>query len=234
MILSDFFKALGQLGDPRFRRVLLLGIGLTIALLMAASVVIVWLVGLVLPEVVTLPLIGEVTWVDNVASWAMVAITLVLSIVLMVPVAMAFTGIWLDDVAAAVEARFYPHLPEVDDLPILETLRDATGLILATVGINLIALLLLFFVGPFAPVLFWAVNGYLLGREYFQLAAMRRVGRAEANRLRSRHGFQIWLGGVLMAIPLSVPIVNLFIPVVGAATFTHMYHRLAGAGRRAV
>ena len=33
MILDAFLKALGQLGDPRFRAVLLKGVGLTIALL---------------------------------------------------------------------------------------------------------------------------------------------------------------------------------------------------------
>ncbi len=90
------------------------------------------------------------------------------------------------------------------------------------------ALILFFFVGPLAPVLFWAVNGYLLGREFFQMAAMRREGREGATALRSRHAGQIWLAGTLMAVPLSVPLVNLLMPVIGAATFTHMYHRLAG------
>lgn len=151
---------------------------------------------------------------------------LILSVVLMVPVAVAFTGIFLDDVAAAVEARYYPDLPEIGSLPLMDTLKDSLALIGVTIVLNLVALILFFFIGPFAPVLFWAVNGYLLGREYFQMAAMRRIGRVEANRLRGQHGFQIWLAGTLMAIPLSVPLVNLVIPVFGAATFTHMYHRL--------
>jgi len=66
----------------------------------------------------------------------------------------------------------------------------------------------------------------LLGREYFQMVAMRRLGRAGADALRKKHRLQIWLAGFLMAVPLSVPFVNLFIPVLGAATFTHMFHRL--------
>ncbi len=36
------------------------------------------------------------------------------------------------------------------------------------------------------------------------------------------------LPGCLMAVPLSVPLVNLLIPILGAASFTHMFHRLAG------
>jgi uncharacterized protein involved in cysteine biosynthesis len=227
-MLSDFSKALAQLTDRRFRRVLLMGLGLTIALLAGATVLIGWVVGLFVPDVVTLPFVGEVSWIDSVASWATVLLMLVLSVVLMVPVAAAFTGIFLDDVAEAVEEKHYPGLPAVGRIPILDTLRDSLGLIAVTIGVNLVALILFFFVGPLAPILFWVVNGYLLGREFFQMAAMRREGRQGANRLRARHAGKIWLAGTVMAVPLSVPLVNLVIPILGAATFTHMYHRLAG------
>jgi len=227
-MFGDFAKALEQLPDPRFRRVLLLGLGLTIGLLAALSAAVIWLVGWLVPDSVSLPWIGDVTWVSGVASWTAVILMLVLSVVLMVPVAAAFTGIFLDDVAEAVEARHYPGLPAVKGLPIRDTLRDSMSLIGVTILVNIVALVLMFFVGPLAPVLFWAVNGYLLGREYFQMAAMRREGLAEANRLRRRHAGQIWVAGTLMAMPLSIPLVNLVVPILGAATFTHMYHRLAG------
>ncbi|HSF62967.1 MAG TPA: EI24 domain-containing protein, partial [Paracoccaceae bacterium] len=69
-------------------------------------------------------------------------------------------------------------------------------------------------------------NGFLLGREYFTLAAMRRLGRQGARDLRRKHPWRIWIAGTLMAAPLSVPVVNLVIPVLGAATFTHLFHRL--------
>ncbi len=225
-MIGDFLKALAQLTDRRFRRVLLLGVGLTIALLAGLTIVLAWVAGLFIPDTVTL-LGMEITWLDSVASWATVGLMIVLSVVLMVPVAAAFTGIFLDDVAEAVEEKHYPGLAEVGHIPVLDTLRDSLSLILVTIGVNLVALILLFFVGPLAPVLFWAVNGYLLGREFFQMAAMRREGREEATRLRKRHAGQVWLAGTLMAVPLSVPLVNLLIPVIGAATFTHMYHRLA-------
>lgn len=226
-MLGDFSKALGQLTDRRFRRVLLMGLGLTIALLAGATILFGWVVGLFVPDAVSLPFIGEVTWLDSVASWATVLLMLVLSVVLMVPVAAAFTGIFLDDVAEAVEEKHYPGLEPVGHIPLADTLRDSVSLIAVTVGVNLVALVLFFFVGPLAPVLFWVVNGYLLGREFFQMAAMRREGREGATRLRRRHAGQIWLAGTLMAIPLSVPLLNLVMPILGAATFTHMYHRVA-------
>ena len=59
------------------------------------------------------------------------------------------------------------------------------------------------------------------------MAAMRRVGRKGAKRLRAQHRGTIWLAGILMAIPLSMPFLNLLIPILGAATFTHLFHMLS-------
>ena len=70
-------------------------------------------------------------------------------------------------------------------------------------------------VAPLAPLVFWLVNGFLLGREYFQLVAMRRLGPDGAAALRRRHFWRIWLAGTPMAVPLSVPVVNLLVPIAG-------------------
>lgn len=231
MILDDFFKALGQIGDRRFRRVLFLGIGLTVALLAAITIALVVLIGVFLPETMSLPWIGDVNWLDSVASWAIVGIMLALSPFLMVPVAVAFQGIFLDEVAEAVEQKHYPNLPPASDVSIFDGLKDAAGLIAVTIGVNIVALILALFIGPLAPILFWMVNGYLLGREYFHLAAIRREGLEGANRLRRKFGTQAWIAGTLMAIPLTIPLVGLIMPVIGAATFTHMYHRVSGTAR---
>ncbi len=226
MILGDFLKALGQVGDPRFRRVLGLGIGLTLALLFAVYAILATVLNIFLPDTITLPLIGAVTWVDDLLSWASILLMIALSVFLMVPVASAFTGLFLDQVADAVEDRHYPALPAARAVPLLEGLRDAVGFLGIIVAANLVALVAYVFVTPAAPFIFWALNGYLLGREYFQLVAMRRVGRAEAKAAFRRHAGSVWLAGGLMAVPLTVPIVNLLVPVLGVATFTHLYHRL--------
>ncbi|HDR27167.1 EI24 domain-containing protein [Rhodovulum sp.] len=230
MIFAAFLKALGQLGDRTFRKVLLLGIGLSVALLAALYGAIFLLIGWLVPDSVTLPLIGELRWVDEFLSGASLVLMLVLSVFLMVPVASAFTGLFLDDVAEAVEARHYPHLPKVPPVPVLDQIRDGLAFFAVVVGVNLVALVLYFVVGPFAPLLFWAVNGFLLGREYFQMAAMRRLGRKGAVALRKRHGLTVFAAGLLMAVPLSLPLVNLVIPILGAAVFTHLVQRLAPQG----
>nr|WP_143540118.1 EI24 domain-containing protein [Rhodovulum sulfidophilum] len=231
MILSAFLKTLGQIGDRAFRRVLLLGIGLSVLLLAAIYAVIFFLIGWLVPDTLTLPWIGEIHWVDNILSGASFLLMIVMSVFLMVPVASAFTGIFLDDVAEAVEARHYPDLPPATPIPLLDQIRDSIGFLGVVLGVNLVALVLYFFVGPVAPLLFWAVNGFLLGREYFQMAAMRRLGRQGARDLRRRHGATIFLAGLLMAVPLSLPLVNLVIPILGAAVFTHLVNRLIEARR---
>ena len=108
MIFGDFRKALGQIGDPRFRRVLGLGIGLAIALLFAIYAAFLLAIQSFAPDVADLPLIGPVSGVQTFLGWASLIFMMVLSVFLMIPVAAAFSGLFLDDVAAAVEARHYP------------------------------------------------------------------------------------------------------------------------------
>ncbi|WP_420862840.1 EI24 domain-containing protein [Algirhabdus cladophorae] len=226
MILDSFFKALGQLPDPRFRKVLLMGVGLTVALLFGIYAIFLLALQALFPDTLTLPLLGEVTWVDDLLSWGSILLMLILSTFLMVPVASAITGLFLDDVAEAVEAKHYAHLPRVPRTPFLTGLKDGINFLGILVAANLAALVLYFFFAPFAPLIFWAMNGLLLGREYFQLTALRRLGPVKAKQMRKKYAGKIWIAGALMAVPLSIPLVNLLIPVLGAATFTHIYHSL--------
>lgn len=230
MIFSCFFAAVRQMGDPAFRRVLLLGLALTFLLLVAVYAGFLALIQWIVPETIEIPMVGPVGGLDTLLSLGSLLFMIGLSIFLMVPVAAAFTGLFLEDVAAAVEARHYPHLPPAPGLGRWDAFSDSVNFVGVLILVNLVALVLFFFVGPFGTVLFWAVNGFLLGREYFQIAAMRRFGRQGAKDLRSRHALTIWAAGTLMAAPLSIPLVNLLIPVLGAATFTHLVHRLHARG----
>ena len=226
VILRSFTRALGQLGDSRFRRVFLLGVGLSLALLIGATAGFAYLVEWVTPEDAWLPILGEVNWLDDLLSWGALVLLLVLSVFLMIPVASAISSMFLDDVADAVEEIHYPDLPPAHRLGLGDSIRDTVNFLGVLVGANLLALVLYLIFAPAALFIFWGLNGFLLGREYFTLAALRRHDRAEAKRLRRRHAGTIWMAGVLMAVPLSVPLINLLVPILGAATFTHLYHSL--------
>ncbi len=228
MIFRSFLLTLGQLGDPRFRKVLLLGIRLGLALLVAFFAGLMWLLNAWLGPEATLPFIGEVTWLDDLLSWTAFISMIVLSVFLMIPVASAITSMFLDDVADAVEDRHYPNLPKAERVPFGDALRDTVNFLGVLIAANLFAVILYVVFSPFALFIFWGLNGFLLGREYFTLAAMRREGRSGAKVLRKRHAGKIWIAGTLMAMPLSLPLVNLVIPILGAATFTHLYHQIQG------
>ncbi|NKB27936.1 MAG: hypothetical protein GKR99_10415 [Rhodobacteraceae bacterium] len=229
MILDDIRLAIGQLGDPRFRRVLGLGIGLTIALLVAVYAVFLGGLNWLLPDSISIPWFGEVTWIDDLLTGGSVLLLLVLSVFLMIPVASAFTGLFLDDVTDAVEARHYPNLAPAPRIGLVDGLVDGLNYLGVLIFANLAALILYLIFLPAAPFIFLALNGYLLSREYFHLIAARRLGRDAAKALRRRHAGQIWLAGVIMALPLTIPLLNLLVPIVGAAAFTHLFHRVDGA-----
>lgn len=226
MILSAFLAALGQWSDARFRRVVGLGVALTLALLIGVYALMLVAIQWLVPETTTLPLLGPVSGIDTLLSIGSIFLMLLASVFLMVPVASAFTGVFLEDVVDAVEDRHFPTLPDARPQTLSEGLIGAVNFFGIALGANILALFLWPFAGPLVPVLFWSVNGYLLGREYFTLVAQRRIGRQEAKALWRANKARIWGAGVLMAAPLSIPLVNLLIPVFGVATFTHLFHRL--------
>ncbi len=227
-MINDALKAVGQLGDPRFRGVLLRGIGLSVAILLAFTVLMIWgAMALIGPEV-SLPWIGPVGWLDNAVGWTLVPVSLAMSVFLMVPVASAFTGLFLDRIAEAVEDRHYPGLPPARQQSWSETIRESAGFLGLVIGVNILALFAYLLLAPLALFIFWGVNGFLLGREYAQMSAARHLPADEARAFRRNNRGSIWATGILMAIPLSIPVVNLLVPVLGAATFTHLFHRLNG------
>lgn len=228
MIFADFAKAVRQLTDRRFRRVLWFGLALTVALLFGTYALFLAAINGFGPEVLDIPLVGEITWVKDLLGWGSLLFMLVMSFFLMIPVASAFTGLFLEDISKAVEHKHYPSLPPVPRIPFRDSLVDTLNFLGVLITANVLALVIYAATTVFAPVVFWALNGYLLGREYFQMVAMRRLGRAGAKALRKQHRFEIWFAGILMAVPLTIPLINLLIPVLAAATFTHLFHRLAG------
>lgn len=231
MITGSFLAALGQWTDPPFRRAIWLGLALALALLFGMYALVLMVVQWFTPDALTLPWVGEVSGIGTLLSFASLAFMLVLSVFLMVPVASAFTGLFLDDVADAVEARHYPHLSLSPRAPFVAALLDSLRYFGLLVALNLLGMVLFVVSGGLGVIGLWLINGFLLSREYFTMIALRRLPPDEARAMLADNRLRLWLAGTLMAIPLSVPLVNLFMPVFGAATFTHLFHRLRNQGR---
>lgn len=222
-MIDPILKALNQLPDPKFRAVLIKAVAMTLGVLVALYAIVGYLVSGIDPF--SLPWIGIVDpglLMTGIAVGAM----MFASIFLMIPVASLCIGFLLDDIAEAVEAEHYPHLPPANPASFATTLVDTLRFFGILVAANIAALVIYIMVAPLAPFIFYLVNGYLLGREYFQLVALRRLSLAEAKTLRRANRGQIWALGVAMAIPLSIPLLNLLIPLIGVAAYTHLFHGL--------
>lgn len=226
MILTSCFRAWNDLLRPGALRIVGIGVALSLGLLIAIHIAMLWLIGALVPDSLTVPFIGPVGHIDTALGIASVGVMLIASMFLMVPVASAFTGFFLEDVAELVEDVHYPDLPEVRKPSFAESVSDSLRFLGVIVVANIVALMVYPFVIPLAPFLFFGLNGYLLGREYFQMAALRRLSREDVKRLYEHNRLTIWIAGALMAIPLSVPLLNLFVPVLGAAGFTHLFHAI--------
>jgi CysZ protein len=230
-LIADIARAVAQMGDRRFLWVVIKAVALTVLLLAGLSWLAGWGASFLPTDLGEWPLIGQVTLPGSGLQGLAVGAVLVASIFLMIPVAAIIIGFFLEDVAEAVEARHYPALPPARPPGLIANLGNALRFGAIVVVANLLALVVYLFSGPLAPLVFYAVNGYLLGREYFELVAARHMPLGDAAALRKRHWLRAWAAGTLMAIPLTVPIMNILVPVLGVAVVTHQFHRLWRPGQ---
>ncbi len=223
--------ALAQIFDSRFIRVLGIGSALTLVLFIILAVAGGWGVAALLTgfNVASLPgwLQGSWGWIDGVAA-TLSGLGLFGGLLFLFPaVATLVMGVLLDDIVDAVEARHYPQARAPRQLGLVEGawLGLASGARMLLVNLALLPVYLLLLVtgiGPF--ILYLLVNGFLLGRDYVQMVAIRHLGRAgeKAHRAQSR---QTQFGvGVLTSLIFLVPVANLLAPLLGAAMATHVFH----------
>jgi uncharacterized protein involved in cysteine biosynthesis len=151
---------------------------------------------------------------------------LVLSWLLFPAVVTMVMSFYLERVAAAVEALDYPWRGAPRPQPIVEMLAVMLRLTGLTLLLNLLLLPVYLLVPGINLFLFLALNGYLLGRGYFEVVALRRLDVGEAKRVRSRFAGRIFLGGVMIAGLFALPLVNLVAPVVATIFMLHIFEAL--------
>lgn len=230
-MIGDFSKAIAQVFDRRFLGVLLKSLALTLGLLAVITTVLFYFLSFIPAIDFTVPFTDwHVTLLDEVAKTASIGLILLFSSFLMFPVATVFIGLFLDEIADAVEGKHYPYLPAPRRQSMGEALSQGFEFMLVLIGANILALIFYLILNVAAPLVFWLVNGYLLGREYFEIVAARRMDAREAKSLRNKHLMSTWITGGLIAIPLSIPLVNLFVPLIGVAVFVHLFHRKMATG----
>lgn len=212
-MLKSAFRAFGDLFSPEFHSVLFKALGLTIALFIAV---------LVIAEV----LIASFThfswpWADQLVGLGAGVALLVAFFFLMSPVTAAFAGLFLDRIAEKVEERHYPLDPRGTPLPTSRAILMALQFFVVVLLVNLAVLPTVFF--GFGAFVLVAANAYLIGREYFEMVAMRHMPVEEAKLLRRQNSPAIFLAALLPAFMSLVPVVNLAVPLFSTAYFTHLF-----------
>ncbi len=233
MILS-FRLAAAQLLHPSLRRFLFCGILGAICVFALLWAAVWWLLAGIDPA--SLPLIG---WLVDLSGglfdWIagfVIATTLGLVTFLLYPgVVVLIVSLFLDHVADAVETRHYPNLPPPRPQKLAEIVFQSMRFAGVLIALNILALPLyavLFFLPPLNIVLFYLLNGHLIGREYFELVAFRRLEPEATRKLRRSSRGSLMVAGAILTLLMTIPIVNLCAPTFSAAFMTHFFHRLAG------
>jgi CysZ protein len=210
--------ALRDILSPPFRGVLFKSLALTIGLLVALWILLEWLVSV---------------WVETPWPWLDITLSIVTGVGLIVglgflvaPVAALFAGLFLDDIAELVERAHYPADPVGRPLPLAGALWTSVKFLGVVLLVNAVALPAVLILG-FGFLIFLGANAYLLGREYFELVALRQSDEATARRLRIRHSGRIFVAGLVIAGFIAIPIVNLLAPLFATAFMVHVYKGIA-------
>jgi CysZ protein len=212
-LIAPLSRALGQLDDRVFVGVLLRSLVWSALCFVALHAASVWAVHRLLGGD------GWLAWAVDVLGFLGASL---IAVWLFLPVAAAIGTLYLERIAAAVERRFYPHLPPARGAPVAEQVLDGIMVGLRILLFSLAGLALALFLPGIGLVLGWAVGAYGIGRGLFVAVAMRRMPRAQAELVyRANRGAILAQGGA-MALAAYIPLINLLIPVVGTAAMVHV------------
>ena len=228
-------NALAELFLPPLRRVLVKSVALALVLIV--------IFGIGLQHVLSALAEDGAHWAEQTIGYAShsawSALAFVLSVlgglgvitgaVFLMPAVTAFVGsFFVDDVADVIERRDYPHDPPGKVLPLPVALGEGLKFAALTIVVYLCALPFVLFAGAGLVIMLFA-NAYLLGREYFELAAMRFHTPHEAKRIRKRNAVAVFVAGLAIAVFVSVPVLNLATPIFAMTLMVHMHKRLGRA-----
>jgi CysZ protein len=234
MILEAASAAAARLFTREFRAVLFKSLGLTALALVGLWFLITFTFeAFALPPLLSLaPDLPEWTsWLGMIAA-ILAGLALALGLGLLIaPVTALIAGLFLDDVAEVIEREDYPQDAPGRAMPLAASIIVSLKFLGLVIVGNILALFLLLIPGV-NIIAFLVVNGYLLGREFFEFAAMRFRSEADAKALRRRYAGTIFLAGLVIAGVLSIPIVNLLTPLFAAAMMVHLHKAVSAREAR--
>ncbi|MHA7775107.1 sulfate transporter family protein [Roseibium sp. M-1] len=226
-------RAMSEVFKPPFRAIFWKMLGFTLAILVVIWIGLQWLVTHFLGVAAT-EYGNDAGWVGWI-EWSISILTGIGAVFalgfLIAPISALFAGLFQDEIADVVDKKDYPGDRPGTAVPFAQSIVQTikfTGVVILG---NLFALILLLVPGV-NLVAFFIVNGYLLGREFFEFAAMRFLPPAEAKAFRKARGGTVFLAGLIIACLLAVPILNLVTPIFATIFMLHLFKMLAAERMR--
>ena len=222
MLIRAFLIAVSQLANKSLRRVIWLGVvGSASIFMLLVCVISLFLFGtevFVFKGIFGLfnPILELFTDLFGTA------LVLFLSCLLFPSVVYLIISFFSEDVALAVETELYPYLPEPRKQSKTEIIVVTCKFVTIALVINVFVIPVYFVLFPVSPFVFYALNGYLMGREYFELVALRRLSPTKAQFLRRAFRGQLFVAGVVIAFMMTIPIVNFITPVIAVAVMVNL------------
>ena len=215
-MVKSLLLALQQLAESRMQRLIVRCVAL-------ALLVFVGLAGAVGLGLSMVDITG-ILWLNTVLTVLGSGATVVIAWLLFPATVAVILNFFAEGVADEVEAKHYPHLPPPSGQPLSDSMWGTVRFTAVALSLNILALPVYFL--PVANIaVFLAINGYLLGREYFELVALRRMPRHEVTALRRAERGRLWLAGLVIAMMLAIPVFNLIAPVIATAFMVHLFQQ---------
>ncbi len=221
-MISAFARAIAQLPEPAFRTVFLKSFVITL--------IVIVLVGFLAGAGIEYLWTTFDLWGSGVVSGAGGTVIFILSLWLFSPAVatMVITTFFMGEILEAVEKEHYPHDTPGEDLPIMQEIYVGIRFLVVMIVLNLVMLvpyILLALIG-IGFFVYWALNGYLMGREYFEAVAHRYTDINAAKALRRRERGRILIAGAFIAFLFTIPIVNFFAPIIAPVAMIHIFKGL--------
>lgn len=226
-MISAFTLAFKQLSDTSFQKTLWLAIFLYLCLFGLIFLVLTYF-SLNVNMGSNSFLFGSISWLlnklGNYLSGIIVFASSIILFPLLVPIILVF---FLDNIAASVEEKHYKPVRVLRKQPLIETMVVSIKFSLLSIFVNIVACpfyILFFFLGPINIIIFYILNGYLFGREYFELVTYRRLDPNMINVLKQSKKGQIFIFGFIITFLTTLPIINFIAPILGVATMVHLFY----------
>ncbi len=214
----DTIDSFNDVFSAPFRGAMFKSVGLTLATLALGAVA--------LDKLVLFYVVFASGWLAWLLSVAIGLGLLAAAVFLVAPVASLIASFFFDEIAGLVEREINPVAPPGRPAPLIDSI-SASLRFGALALLVLLAGLVLLFVPGIGFALWFAANAYVLGAQYFELAAMRFRPYRQARAMRRHFGGPVFLSGLIVAAFVSVPILNLATPLFAAALMARLHKRLS-------